>query len=587
MGRVSEGSEQKRLIAGRYRLRGPLGQGAMGKVWEAYDEDLRRPVAVKEILLATGMPSAEADELRERTMREARATAMLSHPSVVTLYDVARENGDPFVVMELVPGCSLSSMLKERGRLTIAQAAAVADAVASALQAAHTAGITHRDVKPGNVLVATDGRIKLTDFGIARNVAEQTLTGTGMMLGSPAYIAPEVAAGEGVSPNADLWGLGATLFAVVEGHPPYNPDLDVLQTLYQVVHGEVPRPRTAGPLTDVIIGLMTKAVEARMSLVEVRRQIYPLLPAPGQSVFAQPTGNTTTVAAGARPERRTDTLSVDERTDTPPSGAFQPPPFPLRSSTSPPQVPLGQLASDPGPLPFAPAQQPPPPVRHGAGGAVVALAMILFLMSATAGFAATRALAGQPLVPTVPAVPTVPTQKENPGNTPQAAKFVPRTATAAPPNTPGVEFTITVPQDWPMFVEQRSRTDEIPASTKVHFVSPDGQFALVVERFAGFYPTKSSLSDYISHVYAENPGTDIKVDVPVPSKPGGVEKVTGIEYSAPLTPDGDTQRSTLARVGPIGREDLWVVALTGPTKERDRMKPQLFDRISPTFSVAG
>jgi serine/threonine protein kinase len=565
MGRVSQGSEQQRLIAGRYRLRGVLGQGAMGKVWEAYDEDLRRPVAVKEILLADGIPSAQADELRERTMREARATAMLSHPNVVTLYDVVRENGDPFVVMELVPGRSLSALLKEVGRLSLPQAAAVADAVASALQAAHTAGITHRDVKPGNVLVASDGRIKLTDFGIARNVAEQTLTGTGMMLGSPAYIAPEVAAGEGVSPSADLWGLGATLFAVVEGHAPYNPDLDVLQTLYQVVHGEVPRPRTTGPLADVIIGLMTKAVEARMSLVQVRRRIYPLLPEPGQVVFAQPTGNTTTVPAGAAPERRTDTL---------------PAPFPLRTPATPAQVPMGQLARDPGPLPFTPTHQPPPPpARTGARGAVLVLAVILFLMSATAGFAGTRTLAGQPLLPRVP------TQEEYLGNQPQVPQFAPRKAKAAPPNTQGGDFTISVPEGWPMFVEQCSADDDLPVSTKVHFVSPDGRFSLVVERFVGFYP-KSRLTDYERTVSAENSGTAIYFfDVPVTLDPGGVEDGTGMEYSAPFVPGGDMFRATVAHVRPTGREDLWVVALTGPSADRDWMKTDLFDRINPTFSV--
>src|ERR1700754_3436378 len=207
-GPVSNPSE--RVVAGRYRLRRQLGSGSMGTVWEAYDEFLRRPVAVKEVLLPPGIPDAEADELRERTLREARAIAALSHPNVITLHDVARENGEPFVVTEYMPAHSLAELLRILGPLETAAAAAVGVAVAAGLAAAHEVGITHRDVKPGNVLVGGNGQVKLTDFGIARNVSERTMTRTGIMLGSPAYIAPEVAAGGAVTPAADLWGLGAT-----------------------------------------------------------------------------------------------------------------------------------------------------------------------------------------------------------------------------------------------------------------------------------------------------------------------------------------------------------------------------------------
>ncbi|MFL6123874.1 serine/threonine-protein kinase, partial [Actinophytocola sp.] len=182
-------SSGERVVAGRYRLRRRLGQGAMGTVWEAFDEFLRRPVAVKEVLLPPGMPEGQAAELRERTLREARAIAALSHPNVVTLHDVARENGEPFVVMEYMQAHSLATILDVLGPLPEAKAATVATAVAAGLAAAHQVGITHRDVKPGNVLICEDGRVKLTDFGIARNVAERTLTSTGIMLGSPAYIA--------------------------------------------------------------------------------------------------------------------------------------------------------------------------------------------------------------------------------------------------------------------------------------------------------------------------------------------------------------------------------------------------------------
>src|SRR5262249_32931914 len=176
-------------------------------------------VAVKEVLAPPGMPAAEAGLLRERTLREARAIATLSHPHVVTLFDVVQQDGEPFVVMELLPSRTLAALIKEHGPLDAGGAALVANAVASALQSAHQAGITHRDVKPGNVLIGDDGRIKLTDFGISRNIAESSLTATGLTLGSPAFMAPEIASGGQVTPAADLWGLGATLFAALEGRP--------------------------------------------------------------------------------------------------------------------------------------------------------------------------------------------------------------------------------------------------------------------------------------------------------------------------------------------------------------------------------
>ncbi|HEY2725282.1 MAG TPA: serine/threonine-protein kinase, partial [Pseudonocardiaceae bacterium] len=249
----------------------------MGTVWSAHDEVLGRPVAIKEVLLPPGIPDAEADALRERSLREARAIAALSHPNVVTLYDVAREGGAPFVVMELVASHSLAELIRD-GALPPQRVVAIGAAVAAALQAAHAAGITHRDVKPGNVLVAHDGRIKLTDFGIARNPADQTMTATGLMLGSPSYIAPEVASGGQVSAAADLWGLGATLFAAVEGRPAYDAG-DPVATVSSVVLGEVPATSCTGPLAEVISGLMRKDPAARMPLSQVRRLLGV---APGQ-----------------------------------------------------------------------------------------------------------------------------------------------------------------------------------------------------------------------------------------------------------------------------------------------------------------
>ncbi|MHC1559511.1 serine/threonine-protein kinase [Actinomycetospora sp. C-140] len=275
-----------RRIVGRYRLEHELGRGAMGTVWSAYDEVLHRPVAVKEVRLSS-VPVNERAIVRERTLREARATAMLSHPNVVTLYDVVEVASEPYVVMELLPSRSLASYIGERGTLSQPEAAEIGSAVASALQTAHRAGITHRDVKPGNVLIGENGQIKLTDFGIARNAAEQSMTQTGTVLGSPPYIAPEVAMGRAVGPAADLWGLGATLFACLEGRPPYDAG-DPVGTVTEVVHGEVPVPSGRGPVVDVVRGLMVKDPTLRMPLPAVRRRLRPLLSDPEGPVLAAP-----------------------------------------------------------------------------------------------------------------------------------------------------------------------------------------------------------------------------------------------------------------------------------------------------------
>lgn len=356
----------------------------MGTVWSAYDEFLQRSVAVKGIRMPPGVPAAHLSELRVRTLREARATAVLSHPNVIVLHDVVRENDDPYVVMELLPSRSLAALLKTTGRLTAAQAAAVADAVAAALEAAHAAGVTHRDVKPGNVLVCPDGRIKLTDFGIARNVSEVTMTHTGTVLGSPAFIAPEVASGGSVTHTADLWGLGAMLFAATEGQPPYDADGNPLDTVARVVHADVPLP-SPGPLAPIIQGLMTKKPADRMSLAEVRHRLYPLLPQPGQVLFPQETFQQHDVADPVQQhEPVTHVIPQMPNAET-------------SSAGSPTNEPL---AADPGPLPFPLSDRAHPSgdaaliARLGGSKAVLIVAVLVFLTAATLGFTLVHVLAG-------------------------------------------------------------------------------------------------------------------------------------------------------------------------------------------------
>ena len=329
--------DQERRIAGRYRLSSLLGSGAMGTVWSGYDDVLQRRVAVKELKVPPGVPEHEALEVRERIMREARALGGLSHPNIITVFDVVDVGGEPMVVLEMVPSRNLAMMISEQGSLTVQQAAVVGFATAGGLRAAHRSGITHRDVKPGNVLVADDGRVKLTDFGIARNAADAPMTSAGLVLGSPAYIAPEVAAGQPVTPAADLWGLGATLFAALEGRPPYDVHGDPVSTITEVVDGEVPRPRGSGPVAEVIAALMVKDPDERIPLDEVRLRLRPLIDDPDDPVYPGSPDAPTMVSALRVPTRR----RRSELTAAPLPAA---PASTGRTSASP-------LAASPGPLP--------------------------------------------------------------------------------------------------------------------------------------------------------------------------------------------------------------------------------------------
>lgn len=273
------------MIGGRYRLDRTIGRGGMGYVWSGSDILLKRPIAVKELRFPPGLPEVEAAEMRERALREARAMATLSHPNTVMLYDVAREDDRPFVVMELVEGQSISAVLKTHRALNHYQLAVFVDGVAAALQTAHRVGIVHRDIKPGNVLLAPMGQVKLADFGLSRNVAEATMTRSEMLVGTPAYLPPEIARSRTLEASADLWSLGATLFAAAEGRPPYDKSKDPLAVISSIVHGPLPRHHQTGPIADVLTGLMVKDPARRMPLAEVRRRLRELVVDAGEQPF--------------------------------------------------------------------------------------------------------------------------------------------------------------------------------------------------------------------------------------------------------------------------------------------------------------
>ncbi len=243
------GSE--RVVAGRYRLLSPLGEGGMGTVWRARDEVLHREVAVKEVRAPAGLPDAEVGRMYARLEREAWAAARVAHRNVVTVYDVATDDGRPWIVMELVRGLSLADLLDAQGPLEPRRAARIGAEVLAALRAAHAAGVLHRDVKPANVLLANDGRVVLTDFGIAMVEGSSALTMTGEVVGSPEYLAPERALGRTPGPESDLWSLGVLLYAAVEGSSPFRQDTP-LSTLRAVVDEELPPPHRAGALAPPV-----------------------------------------------------------------------------------------------------------------------------------------------------------------------------------------------------------------------------------------------------------------------------------------------------------------------------------------------
>ena len=262
-------SPPDRLVAGRYRLLAALGAGGMGTVWRARDEVLGREVAVKEVRFPPGLSDAERAVLVERTRREARAAARLDHPSAVTVYDVVEQDGAPFLVMELVEARTLAAVVEQDGPLDPRRTAQVGLALLGALEAAHRQGIVHRDVKPSNVMVRDDGRVVLTDFGIATSTGDSSITHTGLLLGSPAYIAPERARGQAPAPPSDLWSLGATLFTAVEGRPPYDGGEPIL-TVTAVVTGDHAPFTAAGPLEPVLDGLLEKDPDRRLDAAAAR-----------------------------------------------------------------------------------------------------------------------------------------------------------------------------------------------------------------------------------------------------------------------------------------------------------------------------
>ncbi|MBC9716015.1 protein kinase [Streptomyces sp. TRM66268-LWL] len=370
-----ENTGEGRVLAGRYRVVSQLGRGGMGIVWRAYDEILGREVAVKELRTYADAEAPELSALRVRMQREARAAARVRHPGVVAVHDVVEAEGRPLIVMELVDGPSLDAVLRERGPLSPREAAGIGAKVMDALAAAHRAGVLHRDVKPGNILLAADGRVVLTDFGIATmedpgDGSATHLTRSGELVGSLDYLAPERAQGQDPGPPSDVWALGATLYGAVEGSVPFRRT-STWSTLTAIVVEPLPEPVRAGPLAPVLQQLMAKDPQARPDADGAAR----LLRAVADSAVED---DPTAVLRGA-------------------PGA---PPPPHASAPAEPHVPTE--VSRPGPVPpgFGPAtwQQPeavvstagaqppsPPQPRKRGRTALVAAAVVAVLAAAGGG----------------------------------------------------------------------------------------------------------------------------------------------------------------------------------------------------------
>ena len=264
------------LVAGRYRLRSKIGGGGMGAVWLAHDTLLDRQVAIKQVLSVAGMTEDSAAEMRQRAMREGRIAARLSHRNAIAMHDVALDAGEPWLVMEYLPSRSIAEILHQTGTMPVKQVAQIGAQVADAMAEAHNAGIMHRDIKPGNILIAEGrnaGLVKLTDFGISRSKDDVQLTQTGVITGTPAYFAPEVARGEDPTEASDVYSLGSTLYTCVEGQPPFGLDENSLVLLHKVARGEIIRPQRAGALEGALLAMLEPSPARRPTMAGIRDRL--------------------------------------------------------------------------------------------------------------------------------------------------------------------------------------------------------------------------------------------------------------------------------------------------------------------------
>jgi serine/threonine protein kinase len=419
-----------RIVAGRYELTDRLGSGGFGVVWRAYDRLLQRDVAVKEVHVPITLDEPERDALRAKILREARAAARLTHPGLVTVFDVVEEDGRPLIVMELVNAPTLAELVDQDGPLTEEGAAAIGCEILDALTVAHAEGIIHRDVKPANVMVHNTGRVQLADFGVAI-IDDPSVTTSGQLAGSPSYMSPEQAQNQPVSPGTDLWGLGATLYFAVEGEPPFEKD-GAIATLTSVVSDE-PRPMQRAHLLAPLLGaLLAKDVHERPPVEQVRRQLGDVVEPPEMEETPEP------LATDPSPTMELSTHDV-----APPAPPVPPvPPVPrVREPERAPEPPPPVVAVEPVPAPAPERARPRQPqrARRRSSGALVAIVAVLAVVALVAVLAATLTGQRDEGTPSASETPTT--------TTPGQAAPAPQEGGGGG-GSGGSGATVAVPRDW-------------------------------------------------------------------------------------------------------------------------------------------
>ncbi|MFH8338849.1 serine/threonine-protein kinase [Streptomyces sp. AM6-12] len=460
-----------RVIAGRYRLQARIGRGGMGVVWRASDELLGRLVAVKEILADDALPEDDARRRRDRTFREARAVAQLRHPHIIVVHDVVEQDERPYLVMELIDGCSLADRIARHGPVTPAEAARIGIALLSALDTAHDAGVLHRDIKPANVLIESGTeRVVLTDFGIAQVAGATTLTETGSFVGSPEYTAPERMSGVRTGPESDLWSLGALLCTVLSGESPFRRD-SLGGILHAVVAAEIRPPVEAEPLGPVVRGLLERDPDRRLDAAQAERMLR---------VYLE-TGRTPETPPEPAGTSRGHRLAVGR---------------PPRSLPPPPVLP-----GDPEPLsgPAAGAgagavTAEAPPGRSSTRSVLVA-ALLIAALAAAGGSAATLLInrnegggGGSPGgTATTPATGGASGTRTGPSPSPSATTPAPTPSRSGSPSLPPVPVPGTAPSGYRTARDPAGFSLAVPddftrspQGERVFYLSPEGTYRLGV-----------------------------------------------------------------------------------------------------------
>jgi eukaryotic-like serine/threonine-protein kinase len=426
--------EPQALIADRYRPLRRVGSGGMGVVWEGWDERLERRVGLKQLYRQSGASTREAELANQRAMREARLTARLHHPHAVAVFDAVEQDGQLWLIMQFIPSITLAAILQEGGPLQPNEAAKVGSEIASALAAAHAVGIVHRDVKPGNILIADDGSALISDFGIARALGDATLTSSGMIHGTPAYLAPEVARGSEADFASDVFSLGSTLYGATEGRPPFGTDDNTMALLHRVASGQFPPPEQSGPLTPLIMDMLSIDTDARPSMHAVAETLARLATrGPSEELALAPGGpEGGPVAEEGDPSPSKITPSAGSGTEYQQTTGLP--------TTAAPDSPV---VSTPAIQDQRPAE---PPRRRGLAAAVAVVALIGIGILVTALLVNDRRAADPTVAPgksssTAPASTSVPTPPSSSAPSPTPSTPSPTQKASAPQEGPAPKPT--------------------------------------------------------------------------------------------------------------------------------------------------